>query len=128
MYRVTVDVDDHRDGWIERAIRAYHALEGPADWIRVAVSGSGRGIHVKAMVPSDRVGDVDQLKRLLGDDPTRTRLDEQRARHGGITGTTWTPTAQFGDVYMALDYIRETTTTARESARAAAQRRETHVV
>jgi hypothetical protein len=98
--------------------------------VSVAVSSSQQGFHIVAEC-DEYVSTAERLRvrRNLGDDPKRVRLDEQRAERGLPIGTMWTSKAgregerrEFGDAEAALEYVEATQRSAKARARGVAER------
>ena len=115
--RVTLDYDRYAPRFALKAISGYHALCNDADDVEVAVSSSGRGVHLTGLY--GRLLDDDykeQLRRTLGDDPNRIHMDTERGAIGHTTDVFWHEKegndgqrqTGFATVYDALEYIYET--------------------
>lgn len=120
--RVTVDVDSYLPDWRFVAVRAYHNLKRVADEVEVRISSSGKGLHIIGWFEDGLSDDgKDRLRRHLGDDSNRSRLDwgdspEEAPRV--TTDVCWTTKyvdsdpqhadMDFEDVWDALDHVRVT--------------------
>jgi hypothetical protein len=124
--RITVDIDGHHDSPRLRVLRAYHGLlqHDAVCGVSVAVSSSHEGFHLVAEC-DEHVSVIERLRvrRNLGDDPKRVRMDEQRAKRGLPIGTMWTSKGgrdgerrEFGDAEAALEYVDATSRSAAERA------------
>lgn len=115
--RVTLDYDRYAPRFALNAIRGYHALLNDADEVEVAVSSSGRGIHLtgnygRLLDDSEK----EQIRRTLADDPNRIHMDSERGGIGHTTDVFWhekegnegVRQTGFETIYDALDYIYET--------------------
>ena len=115
--RVTLDFDRYAPRFALNAIRAYHALESDADEVEVAVSSSGRGVHLTGLYGHLLDDDEkEQLRRTLADDPNRIHMDTERGAIGHTTDVFWHEKdgndgqrqTGFATIYDALDHIYET--------------------
>jgi hypothetical protein len=110
--RVTLDIDGHVHSFELRAVRAYYALQQWADEVDVSISSSGEGIHLIGWF-SERLDDEQKrrIRRNLGDDPNRIRLDRMRGQVGHTRNVLWTrkqgkqPDEDFDDIHAALEAI-----------------------
>lgn len=109
--RVTIDIDGYVDSFEMVAVRAYHNLDRIADEVEVRVSQSGEGIHLVGWF-AERLDDDQKftIRRNLGDDANRIKLDEMRGAVGHTTNVLWDDDGDFSDIYDALDHIGKTTT------------------
>jgi hypothetical protein len=89
--KVTIDIDPYPAAWEINALRAYYGLQRLYGEVEVAISSSGKGIHLTAWTDADP-GEVDhkEIRRNLCDDPNRIFLDKMRGKHGLETQVLWT--------------------------------------
>jgi len=111
--RVTLDFDGYADRMRLRAIEAYHALDRFADDVDVAISSGGEGLHIVGWFEQPLTfAEKIKLRRTLGDDSNRIKIDIERAMNDVYTGVLWSSKSDggtkqrgFADVYDALDSL-----------------------
>lgn len=111
--RVTLDIDGYKSDMRLTAIGAYHQLDRLADDVDVAISSGGSGLHIVGWFCDPLTfGERIKMRRTLGDDCNRIKIDIERAVNGIYTGVLWSEKSDggtkqrgFADVYDALDAL-----------------------
>lgn len=129
--RITTDIDYYEPQFRLKALRVWHALNrmDEIDEVRVHISTSGRGLHIQGLSSTVFADDSrEALRRHLGDDPQRSKLDEQRGSVGHATDIFWsekpgndTEREEMPDIWAALNRLETTRASDHSRVRAVAQ-------